>query len=236
MILSLNLSEGSMIISAEVWRVVRTSIGLLAVAGLVLAGLTVTPLSAAEAEPDGSSALRAGFTAQDFTLTDTEGRSHTLSAYLEQGKPVILEWFNPFCPYVRKYHDGDANSSMREAYRFASEQGAVWLAVNSNAPGKQGSGLELNAEKRGEYGMSYPLLLDESGRVGQAYGATSTPQLFLITPEGQVVYNGGADDTVLADDKPTVNYVINALQQYLAGEEIEPAETPHPGCSVKYVN
>jgi peroxiredoxin len=221
--------------SAELWKIVRTGIGLLAILALGLTGLVVALSSAAGAAEE-DTPVRVGFSATDFTLSDTAGHSHTLSQYLADGQTVVLEWFNPFCPYVRKYHDGDANPSIREAYGFAQEHGVVWLAINSNAPGKQGSGLELNAQKRAEYGMSYPLLLDESGRVGQAYGATSTPQLFIITPENKVIYNGGADDTVLASDTPSINYVINALTQYMAGEEIEPAATKHPGCSVKYAD
>lgn len=219
-------------VTAELWGIARTGIGMLGIVGMVAVGLVGSPVTA---DADESEPAISDDYAADFTLTDTDGNRHTLSSYLKDGKPVVLEWFNPFCPYVQRYHKGDeVDPSLREAYQFASEHGVVWLAINSNAPGKQGSGLEVNKEKREEYGMDYPLLLDEQGTVGRAYGVTNTPQLFIISPDREVIYDGGADDTVLRGQEPTVNYVINALTQYFAGEDIDPARTPHPGCSVKY--
>jgi len=205
--------------------------------GVLLVGaLMLTAARAQDASPI-ATVEPAAMSAPDFELTDTEGSTHRLSDYLADGKTVVLEWFNPGCPYVRKYHDGEqANPSLREAHAFASEHDVVWLAINSNAPGKQGSGLEINSQARASFGMDYPVLLDESGTVGRAYGATSTPQLFIISPDGQIRYNGGADDTVLAGEQASMNYVINALEQQLAGEPVSPAATPHPGCSVKYAN
>jgi cytochrome oxidase Cu insertion factor (SCO1/SenC/PrrC family) len=170
-----------------------------------------------------------------FTATDMAGTEHSLNSYLEDGKFVILEWFNPDCPYVKKYHSPDsANESQANALAFAREHDVVWLMVNSNAPGKQGSGSERNERAKKEYGIDVPLILDASGEIGQAYGATSTPQIFLINPEGEILYNGGIDDTKLASDVPQHNYVINAISQAQAGEPVDPASTPHPGCSVKY--
>lgn len=208
-----------------------------AVLGALLIGaLTITAARAQDASPY-ATVQDSAAVAPDFELTDTAGQTHKLSDYLADGHTVVLEWFNPGCPYVRKYHDGEqANPSLREAHAFASDQGVVWLAVNSNAPGKQGSGLEANREARRNFGMAYPVLLDESGTVGQAYGATSTPQLFVISPAGEIRYSGGADDTVTAQDQASVNYIMTALRQQLAGEPVEPAVTPHPGCSVKYAN
>lgn len=218
--------------TAELWNIARTGLGVVAALTLVATGYAFLPASVAAEE---SKAPQVGFMAQDFTLTDTEGNSHNLSSYLKDGKTVVMEWFSPGCPYVRKYHEGaDANLSMREAYRFAAEHDVVWLAINSNAPGTEGSGLELNRQKRSEFGIEYPVLLDEDGTVGRAFGASSTPHMFIISPEGQVLYNGGADDTKLNSDTPGINYIVNALTQYMAGEEIDPAATPHPGCSVKY--
>jgi peroxiredoxin len=173
--------------------------------------------------------------AEDFILADTEGAKHKLSEYLDGETVVILEWFNPDCPFVKKYY-GSGNNSMREAQAFAEEHGVVWLAVNSGAPGKQGHGLERNKLARTDYELSIPVLLDESGEVGRAYGATNTPQLYIIDTEGQLRFVGGVDDTVTAQDEPSVNYVIHTLEQLMAGEELTYTKTPHPGCSVKYAN
>ena len=221
--------------TTELWTKIRTGLGVTAIAALIVTGSLAAAAAPVAAEE--SKAPRVGFMAQDFTLTDTAGQTHSLTSYLTDGKTVVLEWFSPGCPYVRKYHEGaDANPSMREAYRFAAEHDVVWLAINSNAPGTEGSGLELNRQKRGEFGIEYPVLLDEDGTVGRAFGASSTPHMFIISPEGKVLYNGGADDTKLNTDTPGINYIVNALTQYMAGDEIDPAATPHPGCSVKYAN
>ncbi|MBN2082539.1 redoxin domain-containing protein [bacterium] len=207
--------------------------GLSAVVALVVTGISGWGSTAAQAADD--SATAAVKPAPAFELMDTQGQTHKLADYLADGKTVVLEWYNPGCPYVKKYHDGaSANTSMRDAYQFAHQHGVVWLAVNSGAPGMQGHGLELNQQMRAEYGIEYPVLLDESGTVGQAYGATSTPHLFIINPAGEIVYQGGVDDTVLMADQPSGNYVIAALKQLMAGEAVNPAETAHPGCSVKY--
>lgn len=213
-------------------------------AGLAL-GLAVAALSGIvqaqggagtiEGPADAPSAAQVGDQAPDFTLRDTQGNQHQLSAYLEQGKPIVLEWFNPGCPFVQKYHAGD-NPALRDALAFAAEHGVVWLAVNSGAPGKQGHGVEMNEQARVEFGMGYPVLLDEDGTVGRAYGATNTPQLYIISASGLLLYSGGVDDTLLEDDEASVNFAKKALEEHLAGEAIEFSETPHPGCSVKYAN
>ena len=179
--------------------------------------------------------LKPGDAAPNFKLMDTEGTAYQLDDMLNEGKTVILEWFNPDCPYVKRYHAGEQpNPSLSEAYAFAAEHGYVWLAINSAAPGKQGHGVERNDRAREEYGISYPVLLDESGKVGRAYGATSTPQLFIISSAGELLYVGGVDDTRTNKDQPRQKYLLDALVSHQAGDTIELNETPHPGCSVKY--
>lgn len=170
-----------------------------------------------------------------FSAADLDGQNHALDSYLADGKFVILEWFNPDCPYVKKYHaPGTSNKSRDEALAYARENDVIWLMINSNARGKQGSGAERNNKAIKDYGIDVPVMLDPTGEIGQAYGATSTPQMFLISPEGKVLYNGGIDDTKLDTDVPGVNYVIDAIAQAQAGQPVDPAATPHPGCSVKY--
>ncbi|MCH7472954.1 redoxin family protein [bacterium] len=205
---------------------------ILALGGLALVYGLVNAKEGSEI-PKESTTLGIGGKVADFELTDTEGKKHSLAAYLDGDTVVVLEWFNPQCPYVRKYHAG-GNPSMKEAYAFAEKRGVVWLAINSNDPGKPGGDPELSSKAREEFGMEYPILLDGGGTVGQAFGTTSTPQIIIISEERKVIYNGGVDDTVLHTDEPSINYVIHALELHLEDKPVEPATTPHPGCAIKY--
>jgi peroxiredoxin len=96
--------------------------------------------------------------APDFELIDTQGKTHKLSTYLSEGKTVVLEWFNPDCPFVRKHHE--KTRSMADTQALAAKEGVVWLAINSGAPGKQGNGLERNKKAIEDYKIGYPVLLD----------------------------------------------------------------------------
>ncbi len=178
--------------------------------------------------------LNPGDMAPDFTLTDIDGVQHSLSKYLADGKIVVLEWFNPDCPFIIKHHK--LNTTMNDTFGYFASRGVVWLAINSSAAGKQGAGLERNQAAHKEYGMIFPILMDESGKVGRAYGAKTTPHMFVIGKDGKVVYTGAIDD----DPSPTVrgqrNHVINALRAALEGRPApEPSTKPY-GCSVKYAN
>ncbi len=170
-----------------------------------------------------------GKPAPDFSLKDTDGNAQTLKQYA--GKVVVLEWFNPDCPFV-KYHHGAAQT-MDKVYAKYSDK-IVWLAINSSAEGKQGFGLERNQTARKEYGIDYPVLLDSDGKVGKAYGAKSTPHMFVINAEGKVVYKGAIDDDPTIKGLAQVNYVDQALRELLAGGALTVKETKQYGCSVKY--
>ena len=173
-----------------------------------------------------------GEKAPDFTLTDTEGKEHHLADYLKAGKVVILEWFNPDCPFVKKHHMN--SRSMAETYATAQENGAVWLAINSGGPGMQGSGVEHNRKAIKDYEITYPVLLDESGEVGKMYGAKTTPHMFLIDKTGTLLYAGAIDNVPNPNELGDVNYVRAALGACMAGKPLETAETKSYGCSVKY--
>lgn len=201
----------------------------------VLAYVVLAVSVKANAQAPDSPAAPQATVAFNFTATDLAGEQHTLQNYLDAGKFVILEWFNPDCPYIQKYHaPGGTNTSFDEALAYARKHDVVWLMINSNAPGRQGSGEERNKQAVKDYGIDVPLMLDPTGKIGRAYGASSTPQIFLINPKGEILYDGGIDDTKVNTDKPGVNYVVNAIKQALAGEAVDPSRTPHPGCSVKY--
>ena len=173
-----------------------------------------------------------GKNAPDFTLVDTAGQTHSLADY--QGKVVVLEWFNPDCPLVKKHHE--MSRSMRETYESARKAGAVWLAINSGAPGKQGAGVERNVAARESYGMEYPVLLDEEGTVGKSYGARNTPHMFVIAADGALMYQGAIDDNPSLKKLGELNYVLAALHAIQSGKPVETANTKSYGCSVKYAS
>lgn len=179
-----------------------------------------------------SSGIHVGQRAPDFTLKDTDGKEQSLSAYLAQGKAVVLEWFNPDCPFVKHHHL--TNQTMSDVEKAFRSRGVVWLAVNSGAPGNQGAGLERNRKAKREYKISYPIVLDESGTVGRAYGAKTTPRMFVIGKDGTVIYAGAIDSDKELKGAGKTNYVERALTQHLAGEAVAMAQTTSYGCSVKY--
>jgi peroxiredoxin len=171
-----------------------------------------------------------GQPAPDFTLTDIDGVEHSLHEL--RGKTVVLEWFNPDCPFVKKHHQKHRTmASLFENYR---EKDVVWLAVNSNAPGTQGSGPERNRKAREQYGIEYPVLLDESGAVGMMYGARNTPHMYVIDAEGVLVYRGAIDDDRSPKTPGKTNFVATCLEAITSGADVTPKETKPYGCTVKY--
>lgn len=170
-----------------------------------------------------------GHAAPDFVLTDTDGNEHRLSDYADA--VVVLEWFNPDCPFVKKHHA--LNKTMASTHAQFEEKEVVWLAINSGAPGKQGHGIERNQKARAQYEMDYPVLIDETGTVGRLYDAKTTPQMFVID-HGKIVYAGAIDSDRSAKKVGDTNYVVDALNSVMAGEAVETAETKSYGCSVKY--
>ena len=175
-----------------------------------------------------------GAAAPGFTLTDTKGAAHALADFA--GKPVVLEWTNPDCPFVKK-HYGAKNMQALQAKYVA--QGAVWLSVCSSAPGKQGHypADEWNRILAEQGSAATALLLDPDGQVGLAYGAKTTPHLFVIDAAGTLVYDGAIDDqpsTDSADIPGARAYVVEALDAVLAGAPVPVAQTKPYGCSVKY--
>jgi peroxiredoxin len=198
------------------------------------------PPQAAPAQPSAAAAPPAvttaaiGQPAPDFTLPDLDGKQVSLAQF--HGKPVVLEWFNPGCPFVRNSH---TVGSLKGLAAEQAAQGVAWLAINSGGAGKQGNGAEATRKGQSEYGMQYPVLLDESGNVGHLYGAERTPHMYVINAEGVLVYRGAIDNSPDGEGQSPeggklVNYVASALQAVRSGGKVEPAETKPYGCSVKY--
>ena len=188
---------------------------------------------AVAAGPGHSHAPKVGEKAPDFKLADLEGTDHKLSNYAEQGKVVVLEWFNPGCPFVKKHYRDDTMTMNKLADKYR-EQGVVWLRINSGAPGKQGTGAELNQKMTTQWNIKDPILLDESGKVGHLYNAKNTPAMAIINAEGTLAYFGAIDDDRGGKNAGKTNFVDLALTQILAGETVTKASTKPYGCAVKY--
>ena len=194
---------------------------------IAIGSLVATILLAVDSPPVGSAA-------PDFSAMDSKGKTHSLSQY--RGKYVVLEWFNPECPFVKK-HYGPGN--MQKLQDEFTSKGVVWLSVDSSAPGAEGNLTPEQAEKKiGEWkGKQTALLLDPDGKVGRAYGAKNTPHMFVINPEGKIVYEGAIDSkpSPNPNDIPnSTNYVKIALQESMSGKPVTTANTKPYGCSVKY--
>lgn len=191
---------------------------------LLLAGL-ISPLVAE---------MEIGKPAENFTLADTKGKTHSLTDF--KGKFVVLEWYNPDCPFVRKHYDGGNMQSLQKTY---TEKDVVWLSINSSAAGKQGHYTPAEYNKLAADKKTAPtaLLLDHDGKVGRLYNAKTTPQIFVINPEGNLIYQGAIDNNSSADAADIAtseNYVKSTLDAALAGKPVANSATKPYGCSVKY--
>lgn len=177
-----------------------------------------------------------GQPAPNFKLNDADGRVVQLSDF--KGKPVVLEWNNPGCPFVKK-HYGSGN--MQKTQAAAKAAGAVWLSINSGAPGEQGhmNGAEAKAFVASAKAQPTAYLLDPKGVVGRGYDAKTTPHMYVIDAKGTLVYAGGIDDKPTpnpADINGARNHVLAALSELKAGKAVSVATSRPYGCNVKYAN
>ena len=213
---------------------------ILVIAAVVLAGLAwaiTAKVADAEKTEKFANALKepaVGSPAPALTLTDTRGKQHNLADY--KGIYVVLEWVNFGCPFVKK-HYGSGN--MQATQKKAVDKGVVWLSVCSSAEGKQGhmSAADWNEEIAERKLSSTAVLLDESGAVGKTYGAKTTPHMYVVNPDGVLIYKGAIDDkpSTDQDDIPGArNHVLAALDESMAGKPVSTASTTPYGCSVKY--
>jgi peroxiredoxin len=191
-------------------------------------------LSLAVAAAPALAAPEVGKAAPDFTGTDTAGKTWSLADL--KGTPVILEWTNHDCPYVVKHYD---SGNMQALQQEATGTGYTWLSVISSAPGKQGHVSPDKADELTKSRNAAPsaVLLDETGSIGKAYGARTTPHMFVIDKDGVLVFMGGIDDkatTDKADIEGAENYVRLAMADLAAGNPVGQAVTRPYGCSVKY--
>jgi len=194
-----------------------------AIAVIMMAG---TSAQAAEAKVNEA--------APDFTLTDTQGNSHNLSDF--KGRYVVLEWINHGCPFVKKHY---SKGHMQAFQKELADKEIVWLTICSSAKGEQGhmSSEDWN-KKNAEIGaVPAAVLIDEDGSVGKKYGAKVTPHMYVINPEGVLIYQGAIDDkrsTESDDIANSENYVRSAVEQSMAGQAVAKQQTQPYGCTVKY--
>ena len=175
-----------------------------------------------------------GQPAPAFTVQDSSGKTVSLANF--KGKLVVLEWVNPGCPYVVK-HYGSAN--MQGTQKDATTKGVVWLAVNSTSAdhGDYKAPAAMAQWMQGHKAAASATLMDADGKIGRAYGARTTPHLYIVDPKGLLVYAGGIDNKPSinpADIPGATNHVKVALGEALAGKAISLATTRPYGCSVKY--
>ena len=196
--------------------------------GLAACALAAGHAGAGAAEPS------VGEPAPEFSLTDTSGTAHSPAE--AKGTFVVLEWSNPECPFVKKHYGSGNMQRLQDAY---TGKGVTWWTIISSAPGKQGyvtpaEGNTLRAQ-RGD--QSSAMLLDPDGTVGRLYGAKTTPHMFVINPDGALIYKGAIDNKPTPDPNDiasAANYVQEALDAAMAGKAVPTPETQSYGCSVKY--
>jgi peroxiredoxin len=179
-------------------------------------------------------AVKTGDAAPDFHATDVNGKAETLSQY--RGKYVVLEWTNKDCPYTRKHY---VSGNMQALQKEWTGKGVVWLTVLSSAPGMEGY-MDAPAEQKQMqqvHALPTTALLDPTGEIGHLYEARTTPHMYVIDPNGKLIYQGAIDDRTSsdpADVKGATNYVSEALSESMAGKPVLKATTRPYGCSVKY--
>lgn len=181
-------------------------------------------------------APKVGTPAPSFSLSAADGKTHSLGDF--KGKYVVLEWFNPGCPFVQKHYTSDNMQALQKEF---TGKGVTWLTIDSSAPGEQGHLTAEQAKKQmSDWKMgTTALLLDPDGKVGHEYHATNTPHMFIINPEGKLIYEGAIDSKASPnpdDIKSSTNYVKVALEEAMAGKPVENAQTKAYGCSIKYAN
>jgi glutathione peroxidase-family protein len=172
--------------------------------------------------------------APDFSLKGADGKTYKLSDY--KGKYVVLEWVNYGCPFVGKHYN---SGHMQKMQKYYTEKGVIWLTICSSAPGKQGyyegDALKKMNQEKGLNSTAY--LIDDTGKVGRMYEAKTTPHMFVINPDGNLIYAGAIDNTRstnIKDIDGANNYVSSVLDDCMAGKMVEPKATTPYGCSVKY--
>jgi peroxiredoxin len=198
--------------------------------------LLLVPWAGALTTPAHAATAAVGQSAPDFSTLDTAGKTHRLSDY--KGKLVVLEWTNPNCPFVRKHYGGGNMQGLQKEF---TGKGVVWLAVNSTANDSTEylPRAQLAGWVKEQQAAPSATLMDESGQIGQLYGAKTTPHMYIVSAQSQLLYAGAIDSiaSARADDiRSATNYVRQGLTEALAGKPLSVASSRAYGCTVKYKN
>jgi peroxiredoxin len=189
---------------------------MLAVASAMAMGLSV---------PEAPKTAALGQAAPAFTLDDQNGKPISLSDY--KGKIVVLEWTNKDCPFVERHLKAKTSNKLAEKYK---EKNVAWLQIDSTSTHNTATNLKTVTDN----GLTFPILNDSQGKTGHAYGAKTTPHVFIVNKDGNIAYMGGMDNDEEGNKKDAVNYVDKALGELTADKAVTTAETKPYGCSVKY--
>jgi peroxiredoxin len=201
----------------------------LSIAALAALVVTFAPSSATAQAVVGSAAPA-------FTATDSHGQTHSLDQY--RGKYVVLEWHNQGCPYTKKHY---VSGNMQSLQKEWTAKGVAWFTVISSAPGEQGyvTDPQENAYLAQMHADPTAVLMDANGKLGHLYGAKTTPEMYVIDPNGKLIYEGAIDDRPTpdtADIKGADNYLSDALTESMAAKPVLKSYTRPYGCSVKYAD
>lgn len=196
--------------------------------------LTISAMIAATAEAPAPP--QSGAPAPEFAGVTSMGETVSLSDFA--GQTVVLEWTNHDCPFVQKHYDPEF-ANMQTLQADAGADDVVWLSVISSAPGKQGHVDPETANHLTETRGAAPahVILDESGEIGRLFDAKTTPHMYVITPDGELAYQGAIDSIPSArvsDIASATPWAHDALVAVQSGETPDPASTKAYGCSVKY--
>lgn len=205
------------------------ALGVIASAGFVMPGFT-QPKDDKGQEKKAEVAV--GSEAPAFKLMDTDGKEVSLESLRKDGKIVIAFWFSPECPFVKKHFEKGGNTFNDMFAKYKDKKVSI-VAINSTAAGEQGSGKDTNASVKKNWKIEFPILLDESGETGKAYGAKTTPHCFVIGTDGKLAYIGAIDDDAQGKVGKT-NYVTKAVDELLEGKKVSTTSTTPYGCGVKY--
>jgi peroxiredoxin len=172
-----------------------------------------------------------GDPAPDFQLTCLDGNSHSLSEY--KGKIIVLEWTNPGCPVVQRHYK---EALMPVLQKECLDKGVVWLVINSTNPGHANFRPAEDLKRvYGEWKAVFTAyLMDPEGKAGKAFGAKTTPHMFIIDKEGKLAYTGAVDDDPQGTRPDRMDFIKPAIGSLLKEEPVETTTTRPYGCSVKY--
>lgn len=200
----------------------------------VIAGLAATALALASGAAFAQGAAKPGAKAPDFSVVDVDGKLQKLSDYA--GKTVILEWTNHDCPYVRKHY---GSATMQTLQKDMAKEGVVWLSVISSPAGEQGHVDAARAKELSRTRDAAPasILLDPQSKLARAYGAQTTPHMYIVDPKGTLAYAGAIDDKPSSSPSSLTgarSYIRQAVAELKAGKPVSEPATKAYGCVVKY--